>query len=83
MAGMGQSRALLLAHASGNARAHRTPADVGAWASISVATPRAPFFAGIRFGDAPTALAPERAVALIAHQQETSGSEAQWNENVR
>ncbi|STM57342.1 2-alkenal reductase [Escherichia coli] len=71
MAGMGQSRALLLAHASGNARAHRTPADVGAWASISVATPRAPFFAGIRFGDAPTALAPERAVALIAHQQET------------
>ena len=64
MSGMGQSRALLLAHASGNARAHRTPADVGAWASISVATPRAPFFAGIRFGDAPTALAPERAVAL-------------------
>jgi heat shock protein HtpX len=43
MAGMGQSRALLLAHASGNARAHRTPADVGAWASISVATPRAHF----------------------------------------
>lgn len=43
MAGMGQSRALLLAHASGNARAHRTPADVGAWPASALPL-RAPHF---------------------------------------
>jgi len=70
--GWGNPEPSCLRTRAGNARAHRTPADVGAWASISVATPRAPFFAGIRFDAAPTALAPERAVALIAYQQETS-----------
>ena len=70
--GWGNPEALLVAHASGHARTHLTPTDVGAWASISVAIPRAPFLAGIRCDAAPAALAPERAVALIAYQQETS-----------
>jgi len=72
VAGMGQSRAFLVAHASGNARSHLTPADVGAWTSNSLAVSRAPFLAGIRCDAAPAALAPERAMALIVYQQETS-----------
>ncbi len=45
---------------------------LGAWTSNSLAVSRAPFLAGIRCDAAPAALAPERAMALIAYQQETS-----------